>query len=115
MLLLEKLCFGVFVIMLMMMMTPSENRRPENEFQELCATYKLYELSAMTERGGDAASIRERGKNKGEVFDVQLKMNRDRLAKIEKEKEKKDECCCGLNLGLHIFHFIFLLGGYYIF
>ena len=27
----------------------------------------------------------KRGKNKGECFDVHLKMNRDRLAKIEKE------------------------------
>jgi len=53
----------------------------------------------------------KRGKNKGEVFDVQLKMNRDRLAKIEKEiqKEKKDECCCGLNRGLHVFIISFLL------
>jgi len=46
----------------------------------------------------------KRGKNKGEVFDVQLKMNRDILAKIEKEiqEEKKDQCCCGLNRGIHV-------------
>jgi len=47
----------------------------------------------------------KRGRNKGEVFDVQLKMNRDRLAKIEKEiqAKKKDQCCCGLTRGLHVF------------
>merc|ERR1711981_374565 len=46
----------------------------------------------------------KRGKNKGECFDVHLKMNRDRLAKIEKEvKAKKSESCfCGLNRGIHI-------------
>jgi len=46
----------------------------------------------------------KRGKNKGECFDVHLKMNKDRLAKIEKEvKAKKDESCmCGLNRGIHI-------------
>ena len=30
----DKLCFGVVIIMLMMMMTPSENRRPKNEFPD---------------------------------------------------------------------------------
>jgi hypothetical protein len=45
----------------------------------------------------------KRGKNKGEVFDVQLKMNRDRLAKIEKEiQERESQCCCGLTRGLHV-------------
>ena len=46
----------------------------------------------------------KRGKNKGECFDVHLRMNRDRLAKIEKEvKAKKEESCiCGLNRGVHI-------------
>ena len=41
----------------------------------------------------------------GECFDVQLKMNRDRLADIEKEANLKKPagCCCGLNRGLHIF------------
>lgn len=45
------------------------------------------------------------GKNKGECFDVHLKMNRDRLASIEKEAnlKKSSSCCCGLNRGLHIF------------
>ena len=47
----------------------------------------------------------KRGKNKGESFDVQLRMNRDRLAKIEKEAEVKQQerCCCGLNRGIHVF------------
>lgn len=53
----------------------------------------------------------KRGRNKGEVFDVQLKMNRDRLAKIEKEiqERKEDQCCCGLTRGLHVLLFSLLL------
>lgn len=47
----------------------------------------------------------KRGKNKGESFDVHLKMNRDLLAKIERDAEEKERssCLCGLNRGLHIF------------
>ena len=47
----------------------------------------------------------KRGKNKGESFDVHLKMNRELLTKMEKEANKKEDsgCCCGLNRGLHIF------------
>ena len=54
----DKLCFGVFFIMLMMMMTPSENRRPKNEFQGECTTCCWYGVQVKTEWGGDAALAR---------------------------------------------------------
>ena len=46
------------------------------------------------------------GKNRGESFDVHLKMKRDKLAQIEKEADPKKSsscCCCGLNRGPHVF------------
>ena len=58
------------------------------------------------------------GKNKGECFDVHLKMNRDRLAAIEKEAnlKKSSSCCCGLNRGLHVlFTSLFLVPFLWIF
>jgi len=42
----------------------------------------------------------KRGKNKGECFDVQLKLNKDGLKDIQRSG---DDCCCGLRKGLHVF------------
>jgi len=46
----------------------------------------------------------KRGKEKGECFDVKLKMDKNSLTKLEKElKEDTGRgCLCGLNRGLHI-------------
>jgi len=42
----------------------------------------------------------KRGKNKGECFDVQLKMDQNKLQAMQRSQSS---CCCGLRRGPHIF------------
>ena len=70
------------------------------------STNEKSKLVKQTSRNGflTVTGTIKNGRNKGECFDVHLKMNRDRLSKIEKEAnlKKSSSCLCGLNRGLHI-------------
>ena len=70
------------------------------------STNEKSKLVKQTSRNGflTVTGTIKNGRNKGEGFDVHLKMNRDRLSKIEKEAnlKKSSSCLCGLNRGLHI-------------